>query len=183
MARGNECGMPGPAEGAQVDRIKSYLAELKDIGPGDYEIVTVTLKKSLLAGTTTGNDTYPAPGNRQIIIGEIHPHLALINAAGESLAIANLGNPSLADREILKMMNCRVQLQVKNHSLDLFQNASKTISLNSLRKRPMNLWHAPYIVPMGGLLQMDATLVDTTAAVVGGETEYGLMLVCIQIKR
>lgn len=99
------------------ERIRSMLAEARELGSGDYFAQVIQLRKALDGTTTSDTDTFLCPSGWNFVVHEIRPHFGFNNASTEAVPTPAdttfLSTGDLADRAMLKRMNCRVQLAVE----------------------------------------------------------------------
>lgn len=134
----------------------------------------VTLPTSASAYSAT-YDTFVSKSDQILLISEIRPIVAIRAVTSETLTITNVGNlNSVREREAMKAGNARATLKLPDQNWDLTEDA---VAL------PLNT--APIILPRGRELvipptqkvRMTVALTDTTAAIVGGSTDYGVLLI------
>lgn len=173
--------------------IRARVYELaKDLSPEDYRSVAVTMKTVLGAGATSGSDTYRVPTTHEFVIEEIRGHLVLTQFDSEILAMNHAsdvtkgigssesnGTLRLADRLLMKAMNCRLDLKNSDREQKLFDNQSLALAsiLSFVGSPAVDRLAAPHIVPAGETLVLNTALINTDAKMLGGLTEYGVVLV------
>ncbi|MDO8688542.1 MAG: hypothetical protein Q7R39_00770 [Dehalococcoidia bacterium] len=160
-------------------KVRQYIHEFASMGPEDFRKVAETLKATLnSAAAYTGQATFRAPATHNFVIEKILAHLVFKAPTTETASIVGIGNPSTIDRMALKAMNCKVDLQNTDRAQKVIETNS--LSLAALHRaaggEPME-FEPGHILLAGEQVQMDLSLIDTTASVVGGDTEYGLVLV------
>lgn len=160
--------------------LKQYTPwEIKTpLTPEEYECVAITMRTRLLAGTTSGQQNFRVRSNHVLLITTIRGHLAFNDLDGETLAITGLGNPDMHDRLFIKAMNCRMDLMNQDRNIKIFEGG-QTLPLAQLL--PMTggepiRFDPPHIVMPGQTIQLDTTLNETAAALVGGSTDYGVQI-------
>lgn len=174
-------GRPVPAEARTQILIQpellTKLAEARDIGLADYRAETITLLTSLSTTTTSGNDTFNIPPDKNFMLTDVRGYLALTAMTSETLAIVGLGNPSVQDRVLIKGMNTKIDLQIQNLSLKLFDNRPVALAaiLPALGGPPIK-YPAPHPVPGGSQIRLDTSLYDTTASIIGAGYDAGVVL-------
>lgn len=163
----------------QAEALHAYLKELRDLGPEDYREIAVPLLAALTTSTVTGSDKFRAPSTHNFAITEIRGHILLRDLSTESQAVSAVGNPSFPDRVAIKASNCRLALQNTDRTQKIFETSAQ-LSIGTFVEfaggRPM-VFDRPQILPAGENVQVDFTLVDTASDVVGGTTEYGIILI------
>lgn len=166
--------------------VRSRVYELgQQLSPEDYRAVAVPLYAVLNAAATSGSDTYRVPATHNLAIEQIRSHLVLKAFDQELLTLNHasdvtkgVGAPTITDRVRLKAMNCRLDLKNSDREQKLFDNHSLALaSLLSGMGDPLDFSVEPHIVPAGETLLMNATLINTDAKMIGGDTEYGLVLI------
>lgn len=169
--------------------IRDLLVEGLDINLNEYRRVEITLA---VIQTAAGTDkvTYKVPQNYKLMIEGCRGHLAMTAIASEVLNIGNLtSNLSIMDRIAMKAMNCRLQLTNNDMQLPFFENAggsSQGLSLASILEtangRAFDWKKAPAVVLGGQTIQLDSTLIQSNDYVLGGRTEYGVVLTGLLVR-
>jgi hypothetical protein len=175
----------------KADSVRSYLSDLLSLDPEKYRGVMIPLGVKLSGvSQLAGSNTYRVPSTHQLVIHEIFGHLAMnaiateFNADGTAITASKKASapadvPGLA---LQKALNCHITLQNSDRSQKVIDNSTGT-SLSLASVLPMtggnaiDFRRAPHIVPAGETLELGVTLADNTAGIIGGETEYGLVLV------
>lgn len=150
-----------------------------------YRWVFPTLAVSLTTTTTSDVNEYKLPNTHHLLITKIQGHLAFNNPDGETLSITGLGNPSLRDRIALKAMNCRMKLiNTARTGEQIFPNNDLALStlIEAAGGGPIEL-PTPHFIHAGDTLEMTAALQDTAAAIVGGSTQYGVVVHGLLIRK
>lgn len=178
-----------PSEGGQP--IRSLVHELTQIGPEDYRGVIIPLYVVLDTTTLTNTKAYRVPSTHNLVIHEIIGHLGLIGLLDEVLAVNHAsagtgigssstdGTVDFLGRALFKAMNAKLTLSNTDRSQDVFLN--QTVNLASITPivggRMVDLSRMPHIIPAGETIEVGVTLQQTDDKVVGGDTEYGVVLI------
>lgn len=182
------CQPPRPPKGSRtVETIRSFIVEGRDLGPEDYRFEIVPMIVELAAAITSGNTTFRGLKTFNFMVGRMTGLLELLAPMDETLALVNsvtgtkgVGNPTVAERRLLKAMNARMSLQNTDRNQNIFD--SNPMPLSRMLDRPIELAEAPHILPAGENFELDVALVQgsTNAAdnllVSGADTEYGISL-------
>lgn len=167
--------------------LSEYIRELIRLSPEDYRGVAIPLISTLSSSTTSNTQTYRVPATHNLVIKEIVGHLALVGYSSEVLD-ASAGangygnfstNANVQGRALMHAMNTRIALSNSDRSQNLFENNSMNLSTFTpfLGGRALEFGEVPHIIPAGETVSMTASLILTTAAVVGGSTESGCVLI------
>lgn len=155
----------------------------------DEELVIIDMMATI--STSTANSTansakYTVPANSGLFIQELHGIVAFNDPDAETLNITGIGNPEVIGRTLLKAMNCRVTLRDLDAPRDIMPDRTEVPLapfVASIGGRPIILPpNGPEFIPPGHNLQLTAKLKDTAGAIVGGETQYGFLLVGKQVR-
>lgn len=162
----------------------SFLKQFSDY-PMAYPItqnscraIVPVLRKPLSSTTTSDSDTWRCPSTHNAIFFRMRGHLAFNAFTSEQTSIPGIGNPTVLDRLAIKSMNCNVKLYNTDRSNEnVIDNQQMRLAdiLPTIGGDPVTM-DPPLIVLNGQTLQMDVSLNDTTTSVVGGATEYGIVL-------
>jgi len=166
--------MASPAHGI-IRPTLGLMADAADLDPEKYRPVAIPLFKSLSTTTTSSSDKYTCPDVQRFVIRWIRHHLQIADLSAESQAVSAIGNPSYVDRLAMKMGNCRINIQNTSRTQRLIDGDNGLV-LDSIRQRPIDWRDAPYILMPGETVKVDMALIDTASDVVGGATEYGVVL-------
>lgn len=160
------------------EKLRARLTEYLGFTDGDYRAVVVPLKVSLSAALLTDTAKFQVPGTYKFALHEIRGHLQITDVSAESLAIAGLGNLSYLDRLAAKAANCKLQLvNADRDSLRIFERPnSSDLVVQALREETIK-FKEPMMFGNSENIQLTGTLVDTATDIVGGATEYGVLLV------
>ena len=133
--------------------------------------------------TATGTlyDNFRVPVDYAFFVEDIRGTLRMDSMTGETLAVTGIGNPNLVERCLMKAMNARISLSDEDDTFPLIattDNAS-TLALSDVLIQVggdpiVNV--IPDLVPPGHRVRMGVTRFDTTAAIGGAATKYGLVL-------
>ena len=159
-------------------RIYSYLGEVLGVDFSMVRGIGIAMQAALSTAITTATDEYSIPSDQDLVILGISGYLQMptLNTEPQVIAFSNV-DPS--ERWFVKAQNCTVQLTHKDRSLDIFDQ--RAIPLSALTP-PVGaaMWfppELPIIIPGSHRVVTTFTLTDTTAAVVGNSTNYGLNLI------
>jgi hypothetical protein len=162
--------------------IAAYLTELLQLSPAQLRGVGVLLQKRLGTTVTSGSDEYRVPADQDLVIFQIHSSWRSSNLAGEVAINPVFTSMDYDTLERVRKSNCVVALQNKDRNLAVFDN--RAVPLSSLHDTPMYFpANAPLLVPATHTLKADFSLQDTTAAVVGQNADYGIVLTGILIPK
>lgn len=176
-----------------VKNIVGYLRQFTKwrfktpVDPDDYRWATVQMKQTVTTGNAAGVPTtsYRAPANFHMLVFGIEGHLAFNSLSSETLSVSNIGNPSVQDRLLIKAMNARLAFTNtdRNGGTKIFENANLPLAsvLDYLGGQPL-AFEPPHVVPNGENLQLDITMSDTTAAVIGGSTDIGINIKALFVR-
>lgn len=146
--------------------------------PHEFEQAAITMRTRLTTSTTSGTQTFRVRSTHVLLIKSIRGHLAFNAVTGETLAITGVGNPGVLERMQIKAMNCRMTLENQDRTIPLFaggQDLPLSQILTNLGGKPLE-FDPPHIVLPGQTLSLATTLQDTTGAIVGGSTDYGVQV-------
>lgn len=167
----------GPGAGGVAGRIASYLQEVLMLSPAAVRGVGLGFSASL-GNTTPVSYTYKVPSDQELVVFSVHGYLRFPTFNTEPSVILSFLNPDPSERWFLKSQNCLVSLTNIDRSLPIFD--SQDVPLSSITPpvgAPLYFpLDAPLLVPAGHNLRATFQLQDSTAAIVGNSTVYGLML-------
>lgn len=155
------------------------FAEIFNASIDEFKRVEIPLYAAFTAaGSNT--DTYKVPGQYKLCIERISAHLAMLDMASEPLAIGNMTSvQSLQERIIAHAMNCRIQLQNIDTTINILGENHLT-NLATLMQIaggcPREYGDVPQIVLAGQTLQLTATVLASTAGLGDKNTEYGVLI-------
>lgn len=163
--------------------VVSYLKDLLRLSPAQLRGVGILLEKRLGAGTLVGSDEYRVPADQDLVVFQMSPSFRSTSWATEAAlnaAVFTSMNPEQMER--VRLNNVTVALTNKDRNLSVFD--ARAIKLGSLRDTPMYFpANAPLLVPATHTLKADFAVQDATAAVVGNDADYGLLLTGILIPK
>lgn len=180
--------MAPPIRGDEARQpIRSKVYEMSQLDPESYRGVIIPLFARLAATADSGSQTFRAPATHKLAIKKIYGHIALNALASETLdlsavMVGNFTNsPMLSERVLMKAMNARLTLKNTDRSQNIIDGGFNSLTLVSLL--PMfggqvaDFSDAPHILPAGETLELAINLVQTAASILGGATEYGVIIV------
>lgn len=172
---------PLPLESVRIRQgaIDDYAEEIRRLYEQLYG-VCVNLQVSLSATTTSGNDTYKVPSDRVLVIKAVHGYLRFTDFTNEVALAAVLGtNVAPTERAYVKAQNCLVELKNADRSmLWTERNNPPLATLMPRMGRPLELpKEMPFILQPTETMKASFSLQDTTAAIIGAATIYGVSLV------
>lgn len=168
------CAVPGGPGG----RVESYLAQIRKMGPADIHSVAIGLQAAPTA-SASATDTYKVPADQDLVVFSLQGYLQFTALATEpTTGILGFLNPDPSERWFMKLQNCNVLLENIDRSQEVFDARSVPMSAIS---PPVGapLYYPPdipYIIPAGHSIRATFALQDTTTAIVGSSTRYGLLL-------
>lgn len=177
--------------------IKSFLQQFTpyqlardgSLSPRDFRNGAVTLRSRVTSSNASSppNDEakFSVPDTHNLLIWGIRGHVEFNAPTSESAALSVFGNADIRDRIALKAMNARLSLQNETNSEALFMN--KEMPLSSLLEvaggKPLD-FALPMIVPGNNVLAMAVSFLDqSTASIIGGSTDYGLIFEATLLRR
>lgn len=180
------------APGYSTKDIVAYLRQFTrwrfktPVDPDDYRWANVLMKATVTtAASSPATQNYRAPANFHMLIFGIEGHLAFNAITSETLSITGIGNPDVANRMLIKSMNARLAFTNtdRNGGTKIFENNSVALSsiLPSVGGEPLK-FNPPHVVPNGENLALDITMNDTTAAIIGASTDYGVNLKALFVR-
>ena len=179
MARENPspyCPTPNGVQ-AMRGRIKAYLDEVLGTDFSMVRGVGIAMQAAL-ASTTPGTDEYSIPSDQDLVILGIQGYLQMPSLHTEPQVVAS-ANVDPSERWFVKAQNCTVQLLHKDRSLSIFDQ--RALPLSAITPPVgQTMWfppEMPIIIPGSHRLVATFTLVDSTAAIVGNSTNYGVNLI------
>lgn len=171
-----------PGKPSTVGGIASYLAELLQLSPAQLRGVAILLQKRLGTGTTSGSDEYRVPADQDLVVFQMHSSWRSVALAAEVAINAIFTAMDYSTLERARKANALVSLQNKDRNLAIFDN--RAVPLSAMHDTPMYFpANAPLLVPATHTLKADFSLQDTTAAVVGQDADYGIVLTGILIPK
>lgn len=173
-------------QNAAVPRIKSYLAELRGLSPADLQAVSISLEAALTSASAPGTDQYKAPGDMDFFAFQVHGYVRMPTLNSEPSAILGWLNLPPSERWLVKAQNCLVGLlnQDKNHK---FFDGNQDLELAAIMP-PMGIPlvfppEAPMVLNSGSTIKATFTLQDSTTAIIGNSTKYGVVLTGVLVPK
>ena len=176
--------VPGAAPKVDPNSTAAWLQQYSPykmrtpLTPQEYERATVTMRTRLTTTTTSDTRVFRNRATHSMLILSIRGHLAFNAITSETLAITGIGNPFILDRAMMKAMNCRLQLSNQDRQIPLFeggQDLALSTILPEVGGAPI-YYDPPHIVLPGQTVLLSSALQDTTGAIVGASTDYGVNL-------
>lgn len=154
----------------------------------DYRWATYPMRAALLTGTTTGSVTQRIPNTHIALVYSIHAFVRITDLSAESLAISAVGNPTFKERLALKANNCKFDFKIADGDVAKFVEGASALQENLGSLHPAAggepyRYNPPMIVDGGKTLQLDLSLEDTAADVVGSTTLYGVGVRALLVRR
>ena len=169
----------------RMERAHDYLAELRKLSPADLQAVVVLLEASL-SDTSAATDDFKAPGDSDLVVFGIHGYVRMPTLNTEPTAILTWLNLVPSERWLVKAQNCLVALQNTDRKHDVFEGDSD-IPLSAIMSPtgfPLVFPpEAPLIIPQSEVLKATFTLQDSTSAIVGNASRYGILLTGVLVPR
>ena len=160
-----------------------YARFLKNNSRQDETAILISLLATINSSTSgaQATDEYTVPSESVLYIEQIIGIVAFNALTSETLSITGVGNPDFVQRLQIKASNCRVKLQDLDGSRD-FTSDGDEVPLSAFipqagGRAVIFPEGRPEMVPPGHKLKLTARLQDTTAAILGAETVYGLVLI------
>lgn len=177
---------PGIHPGHSSAGIADYLRELLKLSPANLRGVAIDLRRRLGAAALTGTDTYQVPSDQELVVYGVSAYWrssALATEPALNAAIFTQMSPS--ELQVARLGNCIATLENKDRNLPVFDARGIYLSaitppLGSKLQFPVQ---APLLFPASHTVKATFTLQDTTAAVVGNDADYGLLLEGILIPK
>lgn len=158
----------GPAHAYLIELLQLSHSSLMGIGLGGLEVL-------LGAGTLVASEDYKVPADYDLVIFQISSYWRSTALATEPVLNANITSLDVAGMTEARLSNVLATLELTDRKLDVFENGA--VPLNALYKTPMFFSReAPLIVPSNTTLTFGAAVQDATAAVVGNNAYYGILL-------
>lgn len=172
-----------PGSTPQPGRVIDYLRELLKLSTAELRGVAVGLQSTLSVATTQATDLYRVPADQDLVVFSMHGFHRSTLWNTEPVVAAVAIDPS--ERHIVKMTNCLIKLENTDRNLQVFD--ARDLPLGAFAPpigAPLYFpVEAPYLAPAGHTLKATFSLQDTTAAVVGNPSVYGIMLTGILIPK
>ena len=173
-------GICPPGMEHKAGDVAKYLLELLKLAPSSLMGVAVPLEVLLGAATLEASTTYRVPADFNLVVFQMQPMYRSTALATEPVLNANITSLDLAGLTEARLQNVLAQLALKDRKLDVIEGAS--LNLASILRYPAK-WpeNAPLIVPAAQTLEATFSVQDATAAVVGQNAYYGLLLTGVLI--
>lgn len=162
--------------GSQPQRIASYLAEVLKLSPAELRAVGISLQATL-SSASPGTDNYRVPSDQDLVVFSIEGYLRMPTLATEPASVGN-SNVDHDTRVYVKTQNCLVAIENTDRSYKVYDNRDQSLAaLTPPYGAPQYFpAEAPLLVPAGHNLRGTFTLQDTTVAVIGNASVYGVLL-------
>lgn len=175
---------PPSRNNSPQSRIKSYLEELLQLSPADLRPLQLTLQASLNS-TTAGSSDYKIPKDQDAFIFSMQGFVRMPTLNTEPQTILGYLNLDPSERIYVKTQNCLVQLQNIDRSYTVMEENSLPLSAitppyGSPLYYPVE---APLVLPAGHTFKATFTLQDSTAAIIGNASNYGISLMGILLPK
>lgn len=159
-------------------RVASYIQEVLKLSPAQVRSVGLALQATL-SNTSPVSDTYTVPADQDLVIFSLQGYLQFNSLAAEpTTGILSFLNPDPSERWFMKAQNCNLKLENLDRSLQVFD--ARDVPLSAISPpvgAPMFIPpEIPFIVPHKHRLRATFTLQDSTTAIVGSATKYGVLL-------
>lgn len=144
------------------------------------------------AAEAGGSDEILIGSDEDFVVYEVRGYLSFNAWTSETALDATLGtNVSPRDRAYVKAANCKINLKVKDTKIPItdgetYDNLVLASILPEVGGLPLRFGgenRPSWVVPHGQQIQMTATLSITTAALVGGSSDYGVTLAGVYMTR
>lgn len=181
---------PPPPENF-IQSLRSRIVEGRTFTPDQYRPIIIPLQVALGATRTSGSATYVLPSNQRFLLTQFVPIIVPLNVSDAADAVSgvfNVGVPApgdvfaggtIEDRLYGKAQNCRISLSLVSDTFQLFPQYSFSLGDLMAENGASSLVDMPGIIPQGTTINMLASLSD--AGAVGGDTQYGLVLMGVFI--
>lgn len=171
-----------PAPQNFIESLRSRIVEGRTFNPYEYRPVAIPLQVTLSNTRLQGTASFTIPSNQRLILMSFTPIVVPtdLNAAANAPSAFGAGflnGGGNLDTLLARAQNCRVNLGLASRTFDLFvQQAFVLSDLLSTDGTDPSLMDMPGILPQGTNIDLNAALVDTTAAA-DPACEYGLVLI------
>ena len=171
-----------PAPQNFMESLRSRIVEGRTLTPYEYRPVAIPLQVTLSNTRAQGTASFTIPSNQRLIVFEFTPHVVVsdLNAAANApgaFGAGFLNGGRNLDTILARATNCRINLGMASRTFDLFVQQAFTLSdLLSTDGTQPSLMDMPGILPQGTNIDLNAALVDTTAAA-APSCEYGIVLI------
>jgi len=171
-----------PAPQNFIESLRSRIVEGRTLTPYEFRPVAIPLQVTLSNTRAQGTASFTIPSNQRLIVTRLTPHIVptALNAAlnaPSAFGAGFLNGGRNLDTIIARATNCRVNLGMASRTFDLFVNSAFALSdLLSTDGTDPSLMDMPGILPQGTNIDLNASLVDTSAAA-AVSCEYGLVII------
>ena len=171
-----------PPAGNFIESLRSRIVEGRTFTPYEYRPVAIPLQVTLSDTRAQGTASFTIPSNQRLILMGFTPHVVPSNVSAAGNAPGAFGGGFLngntnLDTIIARATNCRINLGLASRTFDLFVNSAFALSdLLSTNGTTPSLMDMPGVIPQGTNIDLNASLVDTSAAA-AVSCEYGLVLI------
>ena len=181
---------PPPPENF-IQSLRSRIVEGRTFNPDQYRPIIIPLQVGLSSTRLSGSATYIIPSNQRFLLTQFVPIIVPIDVSDVADSVTGqftAGIPAVGDvfaggtiedRLYAKAQNCRINLSLVSDTFQLFPQFSFSLGDLMAENGASSLVDMPGIIPQGTTINMLASLADATA--VGGDTQYGLVLMGVFI--
>lgn len=171
-----------PLSGVQNGALSRLYEELQALSTTNLMAVTIPLEALLGVDVMTKKAEYKNPTDSDLVIFQMQSYWRPEAIATEVAVNAIFTQFSPADLALVRLMNTMATLKLKDRKLEVIEGAE--MPLSACHRSPLYFpVQAPLIIPPGITLEANFTLQDDTAAVVGEDSNYGLLLTGIALPR
>lgn len=155
--------------------MRSFLQDLVELSNSSLQAIVLPLEVLLGAATLTDETEYRVPAEFNLAVFQIHTDWRSTALATEPALNANITSLDLQGLAQARLSNIKATLQLKDRKLDVFEDGD--IAMSALFKNPAFLLpNAPLLIPAGSTLKAGFSVQDATAAVIGNNAYYGIIL-------
>ncbi len=162
-------------------RIRGYLREILGLSIAQVRGGVGVRLQASLSNTTPSTDTYKVPADQDFVVYSIQGYLRFPTLNSEPTAMLSYLNPDPSERWFVKAQNCLVQVVDSDRSSigGVFDNGEIPLGAITPPSGIPMTWplEAPMLFPSGHNVKATFTLQDSTTAIVGSATVYGLLMV------
>lgn len=175
---------PPPAENF-IEALRSRIVEGRTMDPYQFRPVVIPLQVELSGTRLQGSANFNIPSNQRLLIHQFLPHVVPTNVSaagnapsGTQVNALVLGSGGNLDTVIARATNCRVSLAFASRTFEFFVQKSFALSdlLATDGEGGLDLVDMFGPIPQGTTIDLNAALVDSTAAAVIA-CEYGISIV------
>lgn len=168
---------PPAASGPRGGRVLNFLSEALKLSLAHLQAVTVPLQ-ARLSNTTPVSDTYKVPGDMDLLVFGMVGYVLFPTLNSETTAILTYLNLDPSERIFVKAQNCLVKLENTDRQLKVTESrdvplASITPPFGAPVQWPLE---ALLVAPGNNTLKATFALQDSTSAIVGNASDYGIRL-------